>query len=578
MLKNLWQRSLLYMALFLTLLASAAGSQANTLTASVDRDTLSIEETFTLTLRYSGQSRSTPDLTAVQRDFEVLNTQQSNQTRIINGRVQSLTEWRIALAPKKSGQFTLPAITLDDATSQPITLTVEAQSSSPRESSQAVFVELETDKDTAWVQEQIIVTIRLFTAVPLNNIELQPLELANAVVTSLDEKQYQTNLNGRPHAVVESRFAIFPQTSGELVIPSLFYNVTTGSGQRDIWGQMYGNRHSNLLRLRTTEQRLTIKTIPDSFAGKPWLPASNVTLGEHWSAAPEHLKIGEPVTRTITLTADGLTAGQIAPIIQLPVEGLTFYPDQAQTSDQTISQGIQGTRTETLAIVPTRGGTFTLPAVEVEWWDTVNNVARKATLPETRISVEHNVALQSSSTGGSLEEDTLEFIPHPPGKESAAGRSGWRTAPVWLLVWALVTSFTTLLFAALWWRSRGGKHKSGNVSVGGSSAAVEKGNWIDLKRASSGGDLQALKKAVLAWARHHWQRDDLHSLAAVAAQTDRPELQQQLRQLDEALYSPALKESWDSGLLLQQIYACQKERPQPTSSDHALKPLYHTSR
>lgn len=570
MFKTFWQKPLTLLSLLTALLLVSAHSYADTLTASVDRDTLSIQETFTLSLRYSGQSRSGPDLEPLQEDFEILNTQQSNQMQIINGRMASNTDWHIALAPKRSGQFTIPALTLDNASSQPINIKVEAQNQSAQSGGQSVFVEVETDKDSAYVQEQIIVTIRLFTAVPLSNIELQPLALTDAVVTSLDEKQYQTNLNGRAHAVVETRYAIFPQTSGELVIPSLHYNVTAGSSQRDMWGQMRSNRSSNLLRLRTEEQNLTIKTIPSSFAGKPWLPAANVTLSEHWSASTEQLKIGEPVTRSITITAEGLTAGQIAPIIQTPVEGLTFYPDQAQNEDQNTTKGVVGKRVETLAIVPNKGGSFTLPAVEVEWWDTTSNSVRKATLPEKKVVVEHDVALQSSSTGGSLEEDTLEFIPHPQTPETAAARAGWQQSPVWLLTWAIVASFTTLLFASLWWR---GKNRDA-VATQPSEKASDNAAWVDLKRASADGDLQALKKAVLHWARLHWERDDLHSLSAIAAQTDNQELKAQLLKLDQVLYSPTGKSDWDSGLLIQQIYECKKEKRQYKNKPESLKSLY----
>ncbi|MBE8717265.1 BatD family protein [Cellvibrio polysaccharolyticus] len=569
MFKMFWQKPLTLLSLLTALLLVSANSQADTLTASVDRDTLSIQETFTLSLRYSGQSRSGPDLEPLLEDFEIVNTQQSNQMQIINGRMASYTDWHIALAPKRSGQFTIPALTLDDISSQPITIRVEAQNQSAQSTGQSVFVEIETDKDTAYVQEQIIVTIRLFTAVPLSNIELQPLALTDAVVTSLDEKQYQTNLNGRAHAVVETRYAIFPQTSGALVIPSLHYNVTAGSAQRDMWGQMRSNRSSNLLRLRTEEQNLTIKTIPSSFAGKPWLPAANVTLSEHWSASTEQLKIGEPVTRSITINAEGLTAGQIAPIIQPSVDSLTFYPDQAQNEDQNTTKGVVGKRVETLAIVPNRGGAFTLPAVEVEWWDTTSNSVRKATLPEKKVVVEHDIALQSSSSG-SLVEDTLEFIPHPPTAEPEAARGGWQQSPVWLLAWAMLASFTTLLFAGLWWRGRNRHAVAPLLSAQASGNAA----WADLKRASAEGDLQALKKAVLHWAQLHWERDDLHSLSAIAAQTDNQELKAQLLKLDQVLYSPGGNSEWDSGLLIQQIYACKKEKRQQKRTPESLKSLY----
>jgi len=548
-------------------------AHADSLTASVDRDTLSIQETFTLNLRYSGQSRATPDLSGVRTDFEIINTQQSNQMQVVNGRMTSYTDWRIALAPKKSGSFTIPPITVENATSQAITITVEAQRNAQHSNSQPVFVELETDKDSAYVQEQIIVTIRLFTAVPLNNVDLQPLVLDDAVVTSLDEKQYQTNLNGRPHAVVETRYAVFPQISGKLVIPALSYNVTTGSAQRDMWGQMYGNRNSNLLRLRTEEQTLNVKTIPAEFAGKTWLPASNVSISEHWSSSLDSFKIGEPVTRTLTITADGLTAGQLAPITINPVEGLTLYPDQAQTDDQNTTKGIVGKRIETLAVVPNRGGRFTLPAIDITWWDTASKSVKHATLPETVITVEDNVALRQSSSTGSLEEDTLEFIPHPKpadGKDSAGGLSVLSKAPLTLLIWAIIATVLAVIFAALWWNNR-------DSAVGdevSNDAASDSSYWTNLKRANASGDLTALRRAVISWAQHHWQREDLHSLEAIAAHTDNRELGEQLRALDQALYSAAGTVQWDSGLLLQQIYACKREKQQAKKNTGSLKGLY----
>src|SRR5690606_27419981 len=339
------------------------------LRASVDRDTISLQETFTLTLRQRGRSNDSPDLTPLQQDFEILNTQQSSQVVNINGQVDAYTDWHIALAPKKSGVFTIPALEFDGASSQPILITVQPQSQAPDSASSSVFLEVETDKDSAYVQEQILFTIRLYTAVSLNGVELQPLELNGAVVVPLDENHYQTTLNGRSHAVAETRYAIYPHASGKLIIPSLTYNVSTG-GQRDFWSQIYGNRQNNLLRLRSEEQQLDINAMPSQFAGAPWLPARKVTLSEHWSASRDQLKVGEPVTRSITITAEGLTAGQISPLTPDNIDGLTFYPDQAQTDEQKTAEGVTGTRIETFAIVPNRSGEFTLPAITLNWWDT----------------------------------------------------------------------------------------------------------------------------------------------------------------------------------------------------------------
>src|SRR5690606_25289951 len=266
------------------LLAFSAGTRADTLSASVDRDTISLQETFTLTLRFYAQTSDSPDLTLLQKDFDVLSTQQSNQMRVINGSMESFTDWRIALAPKRVGTLEIPAFTIEGARSDPISITVESQSRAPQNASSNVFVDVEVSKNNVYVQEQILFTIRLFTSVSLNGAEMSPLELPDALVLDLVENQYQTNINGRQHVVVVSVYSIFPQHSGELVIPSLTYNVSVRTGQRDPWSDPFGNRRSTALRLRTDEQTIKVNSVPPQFSGQDWLPAKNLQLTEHWSS------------------------------------------------------------------------------------------------------------------------------------------------------------------------------------------------------------------------------------------------------------------------------------------------------
>jgi hypothetical protein len=558
----------------LLLLTFSSSLAANTLQASIDRDTISLQETFVLMLRYNGQTNQSPDFSPLQKDFEILNTQQSNQMRIINGQMDSYTDWRIALAPKQSGVFTIPALQVAGATSQPLSITVEPQSRAPDSASSSVFVEIETDKDSAYVQEQIVVTIRLFTAVQLNSVELQPLELSDAVVVELDENQYQTTINGRPHAVVETRLAIFPQASGTLTIPSLTYQVVASSGQRDLWNRMYGNRSNNLLRLRTEERTLQIEKVPDQFAGRPWLPATDLTLREHWSKSLDDFQVGEPVTRTLTITANGLTAGQIAPLLQNQIDGLTFYPDQAQTDEQKTRNGVVGSRIETLAIVPTRSGSFTLPAIEVHWWDTANGVMKTARLPETVIKVADNpFAEPTPKAESSSSAPTMELRAAPPSPEAAPVMV--TTLPHWWLAVTGVAGLLALVFALLYWRARAELAAVHSLQREDKAQRQQTGTavWNRLKRASAQGDLLELRAAVLEWARIHWRQPTIHSLLAIVELTDNPQLQQQLIELDKALYSKAGAD-WNSGELLQQIHECRRQQRDKERAEEGLKPLY----
>src|SRR5690606_32761596 len=208
---------------------------AGNLTASVDRDTLGLEETFTLVMRYEQQINTAPDYELLQKDFEILNTQSGTQMSIINGSMEASTEWKIALAPRRIGKLLIPSFNIDGAVSDAIEITVEGKSRKPKDSQSDVTVEIESSVDTAYVQQQIIVTLRLYTTVGLSGVDLQPLQVKDALVVQLDEKQYQTKINNRPGAVVETRYAIFPQQSGELIIPSMLYQVSVNSGNRDIW-------------------------------------------------------------------------------------------------------------------------------------------------------------------------------------------------------------------------------------------------------------------------------------------------------------------------------------------------------
>src|SRR5690606_2233026 len=166
--------------------------------------------------------------------------------------------------------------------SDPIEITVESQSQAPQSTSQDVFVEAKVEKDSVYVQEQILLTLRLYTSVNLNGAELQPLEMTDALVVDLGDTQFQTTLNGKAHIVVERVYSIFPQHSGELVIPSLTYNVSVRTGQRDPWSDPFGNRRSTALRLRTDEQTIKVNSVPPQFSGQDWLPAKNLQLTEHW--------------------------------------------------------------------------------------------------------------------------------------------------------------------------------------------------------------------------------------------------------------------------------------------------------
>ena len=548
---------------------------AGNLTASVDRDVLGLEETFTLVLRYDEQINTTPDYELLRKDFDILNTQSGTQMSIINGSMEASTEWKIALAPKRIGKLLIPSFTIDGAISDAIEITIEGKSKSPKNTDNNVTVEVETSKDSSYVQEQIIVTLRLYTTVGLNGVELQPLQVKDALVVNIDEKQYQTKINGRPGAVVETRYAVFPQQSGELIIPSMLYQVSVNSGQRDLWDRFYGNSQNNILRLRTDEQRINVLPAPASNTGE-WLPALNVSLSEHWSTSIDSLKVGEPITRSITIKADGLTAGQISPLQLASIDGLTFYNDQAQTDDQKSTNGVEGSRIETIAIVPTKAGHFTLPEVKVNWWDTKANTMRTASLPAVSLTVGLGdmsqlqpppIAATESPTSVEINTDLSSIQPQQTIVQEKA--------PVWLYITNLVTLIAAAFFAVLFWQ-----HKRELAAIYTTNKFEadelnqnENAAWNNVKRALTDKQPTALRAELISWAQIYWKNESITSLQAIAEQAQNSALTEELRKLDEAMFS-AQSAAPDTEALLQLLANLRKSKQKKAADNTKLRPLY----
>jgi hypothetical protein len=564
--------------LFASLLSASV--YAATLTASVDRNQISLEDVFTLVLRFDKQVDATPDFTELQRDFDVINTQYSSQVQIVNGNYQSFMEWRVALSPKRTGTLNIPALTIQGATSAPIDIHVESRKTSASQSSNDVSVEMEVNVDSAYVQQQIILTSRLFTTVGLSSLDIQPLQIPNAVVVQLDEKQYQTNIDNRPAAVVETKYAIFPQQSGELVIPSILYQVSVGR-RGDMWNQLYGGGGNNQMRLRTEEIRVPINPAPASAPPQQWLPADRVEISEHWSSSPDQLTVGEPVTRTITIKAYGATAAQIPPLNIAPINGATFYADKAQSQEEKTPDGVVTTRIETIAIVPTASGTLRLPAIEVPWWSNSDNELQVARLPDMQLSI----------SSGAMRPDALQ-PPSIPTEAEITSQPVVETAqplekiiyriPLWSYVTHIALLLIALFFAGKWWTLK----RRVDVAASGIREHVrqqhrsENDAWTQLKKASSQPSAAFFKESLLQWASHQWQTPT-KSIDVLKANIKRdnvgePLTQQiidQLSQLDKAIYGQATEHvNFDEIIKLLTHIKTRKFKQRQSNSLRAIYP------
>jgi hypothetical protein len=548
----------------------ATSSFAANLTASVDRATIGLEDTFVLSLRYDEQINATPDYELLRKDFDILNVQSGTQMSIVNGSMEASTQWNIALAPKKIGKALVPSFNINGAVSDAIEMTIEGRSPNQAQANEDITVVTEFDSDSVFVQQQLLMTVRLYTTVSLTGAELQPPELKDALVVKLDEKQFQTTVRGRPGAVIETRFAIYPQQSSTLNIPSLLYQVAVDSGARSHWNDPFGRSSNKVLRYRTDEKNVEVKAVPHYADASNWMPAKNLQVKEHWNLDLDNLKVGEPVSRSITITAEGLTAAQINPLSDYKINNLTFYQDQAQSEDQKNEQGVTGTRIETTAIVPTQAGKFDLPAVEIHWWNTNTQAMETTKLPAVTLNVSGSSLLANSQTPNSYAGE----IPTEGSGLTGTNPSVIEKTPLWLYATNLISLLLALLFAWHSWRAKQtlnsllqAEQQKATIYAQKESAA-----WHRFRKGLAEHNPAQLRNHIILWAQAYWNKPELSNLSAIAAHLP-ARLNELLQELDKAIYS-ASKQDFNSDELFQLLSNFRREKNKRQDDIAELQPLY----
>lgn len=213
----------------LLLTTFSAALYAAEITVSSDRDPVALDESFTLTFETSESVDGDPDFTPLERDFEIRSRSQSSSIQWLNGRKRSKQSWILTVMAKKKGPLTVPPIRFGDdiSTLLKINVTAPVVSRNGQKSALApLFLEATADRDSVYLQAQLLYTVRFYTATRIMDYTLSEPTFArgSAIIRKLgDDYQFETMRGGHRYVVVERRYAIFPQTTGELVInPILF--------------------------------------------------------------------------------------------------------------------------------------------------------------------------------------------------------------------------------------------------------------------------------------------------------------------------------------------------------------------
>ncbi len=564
--------------IFLLTLFASLSVQALTLRATVDAKEIQTGDSLQLTVSVDETAfGKQPDISALKEDFEILNTSSTTQMRMVNGQITRQSKWHYTLLPKSSGYLVIPPITYDGQQTEPITIKVtERKNSTKKANDRLVFVEAHVDKNEVFVQEQVIFTFRLYKRTQLIDPSFSQIDIPDAVMEKLGEqRQFQTDINGKTFNVIETKFAVFPQKSGEITIPPIELMATIASTRRGFFFDPMG-MSGKQIRRTTQPIKLTVKPKPDNYPDTaPWLPARKLQLKETWSPQNPTFKVGEPVTRTIILEAEGLAASVLPPLPKPDSGSFKVYPDKAENNSRVGPDGLISDRIESFAYIPTQAGEQTLPAIQVYWWNIQTQTLETAQIPERTITVAPSSAPQA--TGGSASQPPAAIENDPLPATPLQGRPEVSYTWIWIalivtVLWAATVIGFLIYIARL-------KRKTRPDQVQEKEKAENQNKLIkeakeQLKQSCQEDNAKAAAQALIRWASLLAPGQSVHSLGDVRRLFNNPEFNQSLNYLEQILYKDDKPSEWEGTRFWEAIEDLEVSLQKPENKPTALAPLY----
>lgn len=356
----------------------------------------------------NAQNFNAPDF----KGFEVIygpSPSTSSSFQIINGHTshQSSVTYTFVLLCDKAGTYTIESATIQaegkTVKSKPIKVKVlplgqggAAQqgsnsngSSRGRQSSRPVttgadistkdlFMTATASRTNVFEQEAILLTYKIYTLVNLTQLDGKLPTLDGFQIQEIQlprNKEFQLeSYNGRNyHTVVWSQYVLFPQKSGELVIPSITYEGVVVQPRRNIDPiDAFFNGVSGMMELK---KKITTPSLTIHVSSLPTKPANfSGAVGQFSlssSINSEEVKTNDAVNFKIEVKGTGNMKLINTPEVAFP-KGFETYDAKVNDNFSLTRNGLSGSKEFEYLAVPRYAGKYTLPEVEFVYFDTAS--------------------------------------------------------------------------------------------------------------------------------------------------------------------------------------------------------------
>ncbi|NOS72248.1 MAG: protein BatD [Verrucomicrobia bacterium] len=436
-------------------------ADAASLKATLDRETVVVGETLTLTLQFEDvQVSGSPNLPTIP-GLNLVESSTSLNTTIINGQRTSVQSFIYSLAATQPGNFDIPAFKIEvngeKLSSAPLKVKILRQDPAQPPSELATnlaFLWLVLPQREFFVGQAFVCEVRLYLGKQVGNIDgFQPPTLSGDGISAgkpVQGQQFKRTVGGAPFTVIPLSYAVAVIKTGPLFINPIDATANLYGGRQDFFGRY---TQSTQARLATEKQNLTSlplpsDNIPAEFSGA----IGNFTMTA--SIGPTNVAAGDPITVRVQISGRGALDA-----INLKTEDswhdFKSYPPTSKV-EVTDQFGLQGRKTFEQIVSPENTDIKELPAFSFSYFDPDAKSYRTLTHPATRLIVRPGgtaVAPVIAANKNSREESPQAQIDIVPIKQRP-GTLVDNTTPLAAQTWFIALNAVPVLafIGAFAWR------------------------------------------------------------------------------------------------------------------------------
>ncbi|WJT08964.1 BatD family protein [Vibrio harveyi] len=214
------------------------------------------------------------------------------------------------------------------------------------------------------VNEQVILYIEVATPRWFTGgTRIGSVEIPNVIAKQ--RNQLATNYTERKGGQTWSRqrweITLYPQASGQFVIPPVAVGVQVSAPDGS---KVAGTLYTQPIKF---EASMPSGLLSDESA---WFTATKVSVDQKWTTSNDELKVGDAITRTITINAQDSLSVLLPDLLSNDsTASYQAYPQPNRLDDKQTRGDYQSSRIEESVYVIQQGGEFTLPEHTFQWWN-----------------------------------------------------------------------------------------------------------------------------------------------------------------------------------------------------------------